>query len=200
MTSARCLLRAAVAGASLLLALPAAAGDLRSSADDAYAARGLRRTAFDPRAARDLEPRESRFLEELFRLTDEAVLLDADVGRWFSTEGARGLHAASYLERMDALRARLAELETPQRVVSVRTLVAEALRLQRDFVADWHEALEAGRPFESQLTHEFAYHEGLHRSHRKLLQAFAELHALFPEAGEATHAAFHDHLCALDLL
>lgn len=192
-------LGAFVLASSLLMALPAGAADPIGSVEDGYAVRQLRRTPFDPRAALHLAPDESRFLEDFFALTDEAVLLNTNAGRWFFTRGAEGLHAVSYLERLDALRARLAGLETPERVSSVRNLVAEALALQRGFVAEWHEALEAGRPFESQLTDEYAYHEGLHRSHRMVLKAFAELHALFPDAGEASHRAFHDHLRAMDL-
>ncbi|MCZ6707576.1 MAG: hypothetical protein O7A71_06490 [Chloroflexi bacterium] len=195
----RCTLRAFVLGLSLLTALPAGAADLIGSVEDVYAVRHLRRTLFDPRAALDLAPEESRFLEDFFALTDEAVLLNTNVGRWFFTSGAKGIHAADYLDRMDALRARLDVLATPERVRAVRDLVAESLQLQRGFMAERHDALEAGRPFESQLTDQFAYHEGLHRSQRMLLKAFAELHALFPNAGETTHMAFHDHLRAMDL-
>ncbi len=183
---------------SLLTALPAAAADLIDSVEEAYAVRQLRRTPFDPRAAYHLAPEESRFLEDFFALTDEAVLLNTNVGRWFFTSGAKGIHAADYLDRMDALRARLDVLATPERVRAVRDLVAESLQLQRGFMAERHDALEAGRPFESQLTDQFAYHEGLHRSQRMLLKAFAELHALFPNTGETTHRAFHDHLSAVD--
>ena len=66
-------------------------------------------------------------------------------------------------------------------------------------MSDWYTALEAGEPFESQLTDEYAYHEGLHRSHRLILKAFAELRALFPDVGEAGQMAFLDHLRAMDL-
>jgi hypothetical protein len=192
-------LGALVLASGLLGAPSAGAADPIGSVEDAYALRHLRHTRFDPRAAPQLAPEESRFLEAFFVLTDEAVLLNTEVGRWFSSRGAEGLHAAAYLEGLDALRARLEALETPQRVESVCGLVAESLALQRAFVAEWREALEEGRAFESQLTDEFAYHEGLHRSNRLLLKAFAELHALFPDAGERTHMAFHDHLRALDL-
>ena len=178
---------------------PSAAADLVASVEDAYAGRDLPRTPFDPRAALQLAPEESRFLEDLFALTDEAVLLNTNVGRWFFTEGARGLHAEDYLGRADLLRERLDQLETPERVESVRSLLVQSLLLQRSFLEQWHKALREGRPFASQLTDEFAYHEGLHRSHRLLLKAFAELHALFPDAGETTHMAFHDHLRAVDL-
>ncbi len=190
---------ALVAGSCLLTAGAAMAADLLGDVAEAYAVRYLRRTPFDPRAAPHLETSEARFLEDLFALTDEAVLLNTDVRRWFSTDGAGGLHAADYLERMDALWVHLDELETPGRVASVRRFVAESLKLQRSFVAAWHQALEEGRPFESQLTDEFAYNEELHRSQRLLLKAFAELRALFPDAGEATHTAFLDHLRAVGL-
>lgn len=188
-----------VLASTLLAALPAGAADLVVDIEEAYAVRHLRRTPFDPRAVLHLAPAESAFLEELFALGDAAVLLNTNVGLWFSTRGAKGLHATVYLERMDALRSRFETLETPPRLESVRRLLNESLVLQRGFIADWHQALEEGRPFASQLTDEFAYHEGLHRSHRLLLKTFAELHALFPGAGEATHMAFHDHLIALDL-
>ncbi len=192
-------LGALILGVGLLAGMPAGAADLVASVEDAYAVRDLQRTPFDPRAALHLAPEESRFLEDLFALTDEAVLLNINVGRWFFTDGVRGLHAEDYLDRADLLRERLDQLETPERVESVRGLLAQSLLLQRSFLEEWHQALREGRPFPSQLTDEFAYHEGLHRSHRLLLKAFAELHALFPDAGETTHMAFHDHLRAVDL-
>jgi hypothetical protein len=183
----------------LLTAMPAAGADLIDSVEGAYAARQLRLTHFDPHTAKHVVPAESQFLEDLFSITDEASLLNANVSRWFLSDGDRGLHAADYRDRMDALRVRFEEMETPERVRSVRDLLSESLTLQRGFVNDWYEALEAGQPFESQLTDENAYHEGLHRSHRIVLQAYAELHALFPNIGEASQMAFLDHLRAMDL-
>jgi hypothetical protein len=185
-------------GLCLLVALPGVSADLIDRVEDVYTARRLRLTPFQPRAESHLDLEESRFLESIFTLTDEASQLNVNVGRWFQSTGERGLHPEDCLERMDDLRVRLVDFATPMRVESVRDLIAEAFGLQRDFVHDWYEALEAGRPFESQLTNEYAYHEGLHRSHRVLLKAFAELHALFPEVGETTHMAFHDHLRAVD--
>jgi hypothetical protein len=183
----------------LVLALPVFSADLIDSVDGVYAARQLRHTRFDARTAQHENSAELRFLEDLFDLTDEASLLNANVGRWFSTDGAKGLHAADYRDRMNDLRVRFGEMETPERIRSVRDLLSESLALQRTFINDWYEALEAGQLFESQLTHENAYHEGLHRSHRIVLKAYAELHALFPEIGESSRMAFLDHLRAMDL-
>lgn len=186
------------AGLCLLTSLPAVSADLIDRVEDVDTVRQLRRTPFQQRAESHLDPEESRFLENIFTLTDEASLLNVNVGPWFQSDGESGLHPADCIERMDDLRVRLDNFETPVRVESVRDLIAEAFGLQRGFVHDWYEALEAGRPFESQLTNEYAYHEGLHRSHRALLKVLAELHALFPEVGETTHMAFHDHLRAVD--
>ncbi len=199
MKAARWVLAAIVLGGALLAGPATWAAARIATVEDAYAARQLRQTPFDPRLARDLAPEETRFLEELFALTDEAVLLGTGVRRWFFTAGSDGLHAADYLQRVQALRSRLHALDTPARAEAVRSYLAESLRLQRAFVAEWYDALENGRPFESQLTDEFGYHEGLHRSHRLLLKAYAELRALFPNAGEAAHRAFRDHLRAMDL-
>ena len=183
----------------LLVVMPATAADLIENVEGVYAARQLRHTRFDPRAAEHLTSAESRFLEALFSVTDEAGLLNANVNRWFRSDGTGGLHAADYRDRMDALRVRLGGLETPNRVLSVRDLISESLTLQLGFVNDWYAASDAGAPFESQLTDEYAYHEGLHRSHRLILKAFAELRALFPEIGESSQMAFLDHLRAMDL-
>ncbi len=68
-------LGAIILGVSVLTGTPSGAADLVTSVEDAYAVRNLRRTPFDPRAALALAPEESRFLEDLFALTDEAVLL-----------------------------------------------------------------------------------------------------------------------------
>ncbi len=186
-------------GLGLVMALPALPADLIDSVDGVYAARQLRRTRFDPRMAQHEILAELRFLENLFVLTDEASLLNANVSLWFSSDGAKGLHAADYRDRMDTLHIRFEEMETPERIRSVRDLLSESLALQQAFINDWYEALEAGQPFESQLTHENAYHEGLHRSHRIVLKTYAELHALFPEIGASSRMAFLDHLRAMDL-
>lgn len=185
-----------LAASCLWLAGGAHAADLLRNVDEAYARRGMARPVLDVRA---FEAAEGRFLEELFALTDEAVLLHTEVLRWLASEGERGLHADVYLERIDEVRARLAALEPPARIASVHELVAECLGHQRGFFADWGTALAEGKPFESQLTHEYAYHEGLHRSQRLLLKAYAELRALFPELGSETHAALRSRLRAVNV-
>jgi hypothetical protein len=187
---------ALLAAALLLQGAPAAAADLLRNVEEAYARRGLERTAIDPR---DFEAAEGRFLEQLFSLTDEAMLLNMEALRWLGSDAEKGLHPSVYLERFDPLRTKLAQLETPKRLSSVQQLLSECLTLQRGFIADWAQAVSEGRRFHSQLTDEYAYHEGLHRSQRLTLKVYAELRALFPEAGDAAYAAFRTHLRALSI-
>lgn len=153
---------------------------------------------FDPRLASHLDRAESYFLEDIYAIAAEASGLNTKTMLWFRTAGAEGVHADDYLLRMRDLRDRLANLETSPRIRSIRDLLLEALALQGRFVSDWNQALIAGDPFESQLTKENAYHEGLHRSHRLLLKVYAELRALFPEIGGRNQRAFRDLLAAVD--
>ena len=178
-----------------LVAAPATALDV----DEAYRAIGKTRTAFDSRAGQMPRP-EARFLEHLFELTDRTLVENIQVLPWFLSEGRNGLHFEVYHERVTALLASLEDLETPERATKLATLVTQAIRGQRDFLADWHRALEQGEPFSSQISDEFGYHEGLHRSHRRLLQAYSELLGLYEKEGDWNRRSFYDHLCALDLL
>ncbi len=182
-----------------LPALRAAIAEPSLTVDEAYQRLGIRRAAV-PTSDPALGPEDAQSLETLFRLTDEAVALNVSAGSWLRSRGREGLHADAYRERSAEVQARLAALRTPDRLRAPRQLIGEALRLQQEFVAEWAKALASGRPFDSQLTSEYGYHEGLHRSHRKLLQAFGELRALFPDASEETRRIFRDRLRALDFL
>jgi hypothetical protein len=166
------------------------------SLDEAYRALGARQTHFQP-VPDEFLPSDAAFLSSLFTGTDEAVVLNVWVARWFESQGEEGLHFEDYHARIDPLLERLAALDPPPRAVPTRDLVSAALRLQRDFLTEWGKAVVEERPFESQLTSEYGFHDGLHQSRRKLLQAYAELHALYPDASEQAHRAFHDHLRAL---
>ncbi|MEN8183464.1 MAG: hypothetical protein ABFS46_13115 [Myxococcota bacterium] len=156
------------------------------------------RAAFDPRAAR-MERSEALFLEQLFEVSDEASRDNLAAASWLRSGGREGLHFEVYRERVVRTIQLLETLEAPERVEEVLGLVVAAVRDQRDFFADWYQALEEGRAFESQLTSEYGYHEGLHDSQRRLLEVYGRLLALFPREGEGNRRAFHEQLCALDL-
>jgi hypothetical protein len=171
----------------LAAALPAAGAATGPAAGD-----------FDPHVTR-MERSESLYLEHLFELLDEVAAASHEVGRWFVSGRSEGLHFEAYRGRVDALIAEIERLSPPERLAEMEGLLVGAIRLQRDFFADWYGALEEGRAFDSQLTSEYGYHEGQHLSQRKLLDAYGRLLALFPREGDANRRSFHHQLCQLDL-
>lgn len=154
---------------------------------------------FDPRVA-TMERDEALFVERLFELLDDVVQANRSVARWFVSGRSEGPHFEAYRVRVDELLVGLGELPAPERLEEVRSLLVAAVRGQRDFFADWYAALEEGHPFDSQLTSELGYHEGLHVSQRQLLDAYGRLLALFAREGDANRRSFHHQLCALDLV
>ena len=167
--------------------------------DAAFRELGVERTSV-PAGDPAIGPEDARALDAIFRVTDEAVPLNLSVGAWLRSNGGAGLYPATYRERSAEVRVRLAALPLPERLLGVRQLLGEALQLEDSFVGDWAEAIAAGQPFDSQLTSEYGYHEALHSAHRKLLQAFGELRALYPGATEESQQVFREHLRALDFL
>ncbi len=167
-----------------LLAAPAGA-----SAAERFDARGVRMPAGD-----------ARYLERIFALTDAAAEENEAVLRWFASGGEHGLHAADHALRVAELSRRMAALDTPPHLQSWVERVAHAIAEQGRFFADWSRALDAGRPFDSQLVSEYGYHEGLHRSQRDLISAYDRLLDRYGAEGERTRRAMRAHLGALDLL
>jgi hypothetical protein len=140
---------------------------------------------------------DAQFLVDLFERTDEMTKLNSSALQWFEDDGESGLHPVDYLERSQRVVDRLAEIEPPARARPALDYVIESISLERGFVADWQAALEAGVEFESQITHEYAYHEGLHRSQRLLLKAYSELRGVFREANAATNEGIRNRLRAM---
>jgi hypothetical protein len=170
------------------------AGALPSAAVTRSAAEG----DFDPRVA-TMERSETLFMEHLFELLDDVVEANRAVARWFVSGGSEGLHVEDYRASVDGVLAGIESLRAPERLEEVRGLLAAAVRAQQAFFTDWYAALEQGRSFDSQLTSEFGYHEGLHVSQRKLLDAYGRLLALFPREGDGNRRSFHHQVCRLDL-
>jgi hypothetical protein len=173
---------------SALLLAPGARADSRAAPP-----------SFDARYAR-MERAEALFLEDLFAITRGMAQENRLAASWLLSGGAKGLPLEDYLEQAAALLEDLERLETPPRIRELPERVAEAFRSQGGFLADWAAALAESRPFESQLTSEFGYHEGLHRSQRVLFQAYERTLALFPDEDETTRRALQAELRALDLL
>jgi hypothetical protein len=154
---------------------------------------------FDARYAR-MARSEALLLEDLFVLTRAMAQENRLAASWLLSGAAKGLPFDEYPERAAVLLDELERLQTPPRIRELPDRIAQAFRAQGGFLSDWAAALAEGRPFESQLTSEFGYHEGLHRSQRALFQAYERALALFPDEDESTRHALQAELRALDLL
>ncbi len=165
----------------LLLASPALAGDtIRQSmtVDEAYSAIPHGKTRFDSSTAVTGED-ERKFLDSFFGVIDLAV---AERVIWQT--GKKG-DADNY----DAILARLAALDAPERAKKAYTLVTEAIAEQRQYLAK----ISAGERFN-------AGDALVQSSHRKLFSAYTALMGAYPDESQHNKSAFFDHLCALDFI
>jgi len=169
--------------ACLLLALPAAADEIRQSmtVDQAYHAIPHQRTRFDPSPAA-MVANEKQFLDSFFGLTDLAVA--ERVGLQMAI--ARG---AAARDNYDAILARLAALTAPAKLAKARQLVSEAVKEQREYLRH----LRAGATFDANAPL-------VQSSHDKLIAAYGELMRIYPSENAHNKKAFFDHLCALDFI
>jgi hypothetical protein len=179
--------------ASLTIALATAA---HADGPDSCSALSGTPTAFDADDTR-MTREEARFVEQLFDLARAVAADNAGVLRWLVSDRREGVHADDHRARVDAHLRVLDAFVTPERLAPVRALVREAIETQRSFFGDWAEALAEGVPFESQLTSEFGWHDGVYGAERALLRAYSKLLALDPAEPERNRRAFHAELCGL---
>ena len=188
-----------VFSATVLLVGSASAADRIETLEAAFAAHHLEHTKFADLKESELTTADQLFLRDLFELMDEFVLLNANVALWFFSEGERGMHAADYQVRNEALVEEFSALKPPVRAEPVRTYLVECARLQHNFIRDWHRAIEAGSDLGFPARDENTYHEGLHRSERLLLKTYAEMRAVFPGTSGEANRAIRSHLHAMGL-
>lgn len=157
------------------------------------------RARFDVQNAR-MERSEALFLDEMFAALDDLPADSRRAARWLVSGGEQGLDLDDYLDRVGLVLDHLERLRAPARVLELKPLVADAVRGQRQFFIDWHAAREADRPFESQLTSEYGFHDGLHQSHLGFVRLYVRLLALFPDEDAHNRRAFLHEVRSLDLV
>jgi hypothetical protein len=187
----RALTRIVVLGAVAL-----AASSAPADGAPACGANGISASPFDPSDTR-MRPEEARFVSALFETTRSIAAENTGALRWLLSARREGLHVDDHRGRVESALRALEARGVPDRVAPVRDLVREAVAAQLSFFDDWRDAIEAGHPFESQLTSEFGWHEGLDLAHRALLRAYTKLLALDPAEPEDNRRAFHAELCGL---
>lgn len=193
------LLSSAILFAVVTTAAPVRAAERFEHIHALFAAHGLVHVPVAIPASSDIARSEALFLELLFEEIDGVILANKNVLRWFGTDGREGSHPTDYRHRTATLAERIERLEPPVRAEPLRDYVIESIELQRQFVSEWAGALESGEPFASPLVDEYAYHEGLHRSHRLHLKIYAELLAVFPRIEDDLRDTMRLHLQGMGL-
>lgn len=161
--------------------------DREISVEEAYERAPHRRTVFDSDRAK-MTAEEARYLEALFRLTDEGVIERI----YLQTDLYYGDGSAFEEANYEVLKQALAGLRTPERLLGVEALIYEALDEQQRYFRAWS---EAGDP------RFFSTRADLVRSsHNKLIAAYKTLLRLYGNEGKHNRQAFFDHLCALDFI
>lgn len=161
--------------------------ELDMSVDAAYKAIPHKQTTFNPGLAK-MDMDERQFLEQLFALTDAAM-----VQRVQTMIGLQENARIDALEKnYNIILSQLNQLDVPDKLRPVYTLVEQAILAQMLYLEQWQ---EAGAPdqFNSRAPL-------VQNSHRKLIQAHQLLVQAFPTETAHNKAAFFDHLCALDFI
>jgi hypothetical protein len=161
--------------------------ELDMSVDAAYKAIPHKQTTFNPDLAiMDLD--ERRFLEQLFALTDTAMVQRVQTMIGLQENVRIGAIENNYNNIISQLK----QLDVPDKLRPVYALVEQAILEQMLYLEQWQ---EAGVPdqFNSRASL-------VQQSHRKLIRAHQLLVQAFPAEAAHNKTAFFDHLCALDFI
>jgi hypothetical protein len=179
---------------SVLLLLSAffAAESQAMTVEQAYREIPHNRTVFDATTSA-LSAAQIKALKRLFELSDRGVVL--------RVAGLQALQSSSndvrlVLSQYDALTKELDSFAPPAEIESARALVAQAVRLHRQYFEIIGRDKEAGRAIE------LAYRQNqlVKQASQQLISAYSVLMQTFPKEPAVNRQAFYDYLCALDFL
>jgi hypothetical protein len=175
----------------LVLALVAAVPAGAMTPDEAYAAIPHRRTTFDARTSK-APPTHVASLERLFSLTDQGVVLRVEGIR--AQRNRDGAGVKRVIEGYDALIAKLQAEPLEPAVVPARTLIVDAVRAHRRYLASQP---QGGLQF---VRSDLSVAPDVREASQRLHSAYSVLLQAFPAEPPRNKAAFYDYLCALDHL
>ncbi len=187
-----------VLATTLLLSLGSVS--LASAADsasitEAYEEIPHRRTEYN--AELSTLPRDhSRYLEQLFTLTDRAVIQRVGTLRWFKSAGTSGKTVSSYTSRIRTILSEFDFLARPRELSEIRDLIVRAIESQHTYFKNSHKEMQNGGAFvvrgkEDKL---------IGSSHKDLQKAAQLLLQMYPKESAHNRQAFVDHLSALDFI
>jgi hypothetical protein len=160
---------------------------LALSVDQAYRAIPHQRTPYR-RAEASVGAGRIDYLEALFALTDMAMIERVQTQLWLQSDGRHGADRGNHPQIL----ASLDRLRPPVELDQAHMLIREAVAEQAKLFGRWRE---------TRRTDYFDAADPLVRSsHGKLIAAYNELMARYPNEGPQNKQAFFDHLCALDFI
>lgn len=166
----------------------------------AYASIPHKQATFDPTKTK-LDEQSATALNELFRLTDYAVVARVETLQWFQSGGNRGRSFGSYSELVGKILKNINTLELPRKLDKARDLIFESIVEQKDYFEAWDRAKTAGDSFDFAAGKEgWDKHSAVASSHKKLLTAYREIKTTYEDESKRNTEAFFDHLCALDFV
>lgn len=187
------LLKAAVL--ILMLQASTAIAEDSQAAVEAYQEIPHRRTMYS--IEKSTLPREhSLSLEQMFLLTDRAVVQRVGTLLWFQSGGSSGKTASSYNSRIRKVISEFDFLVRPRELAPVRDLIVSAIEDQQEYFRTTQDEMQKGGAF---------VHRGLNdpfiaSSHKKLRKALALLQKMYPKESAHNRQSFIDHLGALDFV
>jgi hypothetical protein len=168
------------------------------SVEDAYRTIPHRYTPFESKSVK-MNPAESAFLQELFRLVNLAIVERVQTQAWFQSNGKKGAAFSNYQRATNGLIAQLQALAVPDKLKAVNRTVIEALKDQGAYFEEWQRMVTRREPFKHALGAS-PHHPRILAASQKLHDAYGRLMQAYPQEADRTKQAFFDHLCALDFI
>ena len=161
--------------------------DRTLSVSEAYQQIPHERTRFRSDLGR-MSSLEIRYLDDLFSFTDAGVVERVYIQSQMTSGALSSIEQSNYAGILDQLRS----LSTPDNLLPIEALIVEATQEQLRYFQEWHEHGDPGY-FSSRAPL-------VQSSHRKLIEAYNRLMAMYPTEDAHNKQAFYDHLCALDFI
>lgn len=139
---------------------------------------------------------ESQYLENLFQLTELAMINRLDAANAFGRgQNARALNDFNYKYRrlVDAFQG----LTPPKKLEKAQNLILEAMHDQAKFINDWGNSTKAEHENYRRTFHK---DNNVQSAHKKLLSAYHILMKTYPKETANNKQAFFDFLCAMDFI
>jgi len=167
----------------------------RAAITEAYEEIPHRRTAYKADLS-TLSRDYSRYLDQMFLLSDRAVIQRVGTLRWFRTAGTSGKTVSSYTSRIRKVLSEFDFLARPRELGPIRDAIVSAIENQHAYFKNSHKEMQKGGAFVLRGKEDPL----IGASHQDLEKALKLLQKMFPKEAAHNKQAFVDHLGALDFI